>query len=484
MTGPSPSIPLDVRSLRLALIAATAVGIGGRLAYGYGAPFWFDETFSGVIASQPSFQKLLGWCLNELTGPAYYMPLWAWAKIAGTSDSALRLPSLVMALAAPLLIAWKGAGDRESRWYWAILCLLWTPAFAASWDARGYAQLFLLGAVQAILFLRLIERPSPRRAAGWALVSAGMLLTHYWSAVACAVQGVAFVAVHRRRVVGCWPAALVFLPVTIWAYFHLPTVLAVTGGSATGKVDALSVLAELPESLFGVPVVAVIVLGAVSVSMMRRPDSRNEVGSGAERALAICGLAGVAGAVALACVRPGFAPRYLTPAIPSFLFAVAVWLRWASRHDRRFAVVTLAASFAAAVGVLVSGIAHPERDARHLFELERPSAWLAEGRPQRLIFFWDGAVAARSSAAHLAEVGGFFFRRAGRPIAVDVARAGPQDDPSRVIAAQAGGDAAILWIANEPLPASRAPHPERYDPGLECRDFGRGQVTLTACRRR
>ena len=194
--------------MRSALIAALVVGVLGRLAYGYGAPLWFDETFSGVIATQPDFTRLLDWCLNELTGPAYYMPLWLWAKVSGSSDVALRLPSLILSIAAPLMILWRGSRDPALRRYWAILCLLWAPAFAAAWDARGYAQLFFLGAAQAILFLRLIERPTTCRAAAWTGVSALLLLTHYWSGVTFAVQALAFVAVHRRRALACWPAAL------------------------------------------------------------------------------------------------------------------------------------------------------------------------------------------------------------------------------------------------------------------------------------
>lgn len=472
--------PFRPDRLRLALPAALAVGLIGRLAYGYGAPLWFDETFSGVIATQPNVAALRDWCLNELTGPAYYMPLWAWVKVAGSSDMALRLPSVILSLAMPLLILWSGGREPELRRYWAILCLLWVPAFAAAWDARAYAQLFFLGAVQAIALLRLIERPSLGRAAAWVAVSSLLILTHYWSAVACVVQGCAFVLAHRRAGLACWPAALLLLPAAGWAYFHLPMVLGLTGGGVSGGGYALSVLATVPESLFGIPLLGVILAGAVAVSARHRERLRMTP----ETTLAACGVISVACVIALACVRPGFAPRYLTPAIPGFLFAIAVWLRWAARRDIRAAVVVLAVWFATALGVLATGIADPERDARHVFELERPSAWLAASKPRRLVLFWDGPVAARSSAAHLAEVGGFFFRRDGRPVAVDVARVGPGGDPNRAVLTLARPDAAIMWLANDRLPAIRSPRLQGHDPQLDCRDFGEGRVTLTACRRR
>ena len=218
----------------------------------------------------------------------------------------------------------------------------------------------------------------------------------------------------------------------------------------------------------------------IAVALTARRSERLD----ADTVLALCGVAGVLCLIVAACVRPGFAPRYVTPAIPAFLFAIALWLRAVAARDVRVVVAVLGVWFATAIGVLGADIARPGADMRHLFELERPSAWLAESGPERMVLFWDGQVAARSSAAHLAEVGAFFFKRAGRPVEVDVARIEPQGDPNPAVLALARRDAAILWLANEQLPAERRPRLEQYDAALICRDFGQGQVTLTACRRR
>ena len=85
---------------------------------------------SSVIATQPTLAGLLKWCLSELTGPAFYMPMWAWEKVAGSSDFALRLPSLVISLATPLAILRFGNRDADLRLWWTVCVLLWVPIFA------------------------------------------------------------------------------------------------------------------------------------------------------------------------------------------------------------------------------------------------------------------------------------------------------------------------------------------------------------------
>jgi hypothetical protein len=137
-----------------------------------------------------------------------------------------------------------------------------------------------------------------------------------------------------------------------------------------------------------------------------------------------------------------------------------------------------------AAGLVLSILTEPDTDGRHLFNLERPSAWLAERHPTHLAMFWDGPIGELTSSSHLNEVGGFFLRRAGKPLVVSVVRAGPDQDANRAVLASAPIGSAILWIANDRLPDARTPRIERYGPRFECQDFGGGQLTMTACRSR
>lgn len=476
----------------LMLTAALVLGLAGRIAYSWNAPFWFDETFTGVIASQPTFAGLVKWCLMELTGPAFYVPMWVWEKTAGLSNFALRLPGLILSLATPLAILRWGNRDADLRLWWAVFVLLWVPIFAVAGEARSYPQVFALGTAQAILFLRLIERPATGRASLWMIVSTLSVLSHYWGVVPAIVQGIAFLAVHRRRALKTWPALVFLAPLLAWSWFHLPRVLGFTMGGSRGGIDGLplSAMLEIPATLFGFGFTGTMVLAAVAASLARGwkrngwPRRWRGRATSPELVLALCGVAGVLVILLLGFVRPGFVARYATASMPSFLFGLALWARWASAREPNWVIVAAAMLFATAAGLLGPILRGDDPDPRHLFELERPSAWLAVQSPEHLVVFWDGPVAEASSPVALAEVGGFFLRRAGHEIDVSVARVGADDDPNRGVLAQTRKDSksAILWFANDDLPLRRRPRVERYDPRFECRDFGGGVVTMTACR--
>ncbi|MEJ5975453.1 hypothetical protein WG901_02305 [Novosphingobium sp. PS1R-30] len=462
--------------------------MSGRILYSTGKPFWFDETFTGVIASQPTLSGLFGWCRAELTGPAFYAPMWLWAKLAGSSDFALRLPSLFLSIVTPLAVLWWGNRDAALRWWWAVFILLWGPVFTVAGEARAYAEIFALGTAQTVLFMRLVAQPTIARASAWIVVFSLVVLCNYWGAIPALVQGVAFLVVHRLRAVRTWPAFLLLAPLFAWAAYHLPFVLAFTQGSSKG-IDGLplSAVLEIPAFLLGIKLNAVLILAVVAGSSLVRLKHerwRPSLPGSPEAIAVLCGLTSIMAILIIAFVRPGFAPRYLTAVIPSFLLGLALWARWMAPRQAKAVILVTALMFATAAGILGGILRDPESDPRHNFELERASAWLGERAPGHLVMLWDNPIGERSDAARLAEVGGFFLRRAGHPVSVDVARAATAVDPNRVVLAltDARRKSAILWFANEAVPNSRRPRIERHDARYECRDFGRGEVNMTACR--
>ena len=60
---------------------------------------WYDETFSAAVASVPASQ-LGAVILSDVHPPLYYLILWVVAHTLGTSEIALRLPSLVASIAS------------------------------------------------------------------------------------------------------------------------------------------------------------------------------------------------------------------------------------------------------------------------------------------------------------------------------------------------------------------------------------------------
>lgn len=467
------------------LATAMLLGVASRICYSWNAPFWFDETYSGVIASQPNPAALVSWCLHELTGPAYYMPLWVWEKLAGNSNLALRLPSLLCALAAPLVIFLRGSWHRDVRLFWATFVLLWLPAQVVSFEARPYPQLFLLATIQAIVFLRLMKRPSRARAAWWAGLSACAILTSYNAVVISGIQGALYLAHHRKNALSTWPALLAFVPVAGWIGLHLPfLILHTTAHTQAYAAVPLGQITNIPAWLLGLPLHGTIALGTIAVSCGLRARHRGiRAPASPEAMLALSGMAAVATVLLLAFIRPGFAPRYLTPAMPAALFAMAWWARRVVRIDPKPVLIVVTVLMIAAGRVLRSSLTERDGDVRHLFNMERPSIWLAEERLRRVVFLWDGPVGAAADPQRLAQVAGFFFDRAKIPVPVTVLRLTAEADPNHaLLAAAKEPGTAVMWIANDRLGGKHEPHLAQLDPRRICRDFGEGQVIVTACR--
>lgn len=146
--------------------------------------------------------------ISDTSPPLYYLLLDLWMRAAGTSDPALRLFSALAALLAmPLL--WSVGRTIGGIRIAAVACLLFAlapPALYYSGEGRMYALTWLLGLALARLALAL-ARSGPRAAlvAGFVLVAAAGLLTHYFFAFVW-LAILAWLVLFGARV--RWPALL------------------------------------------------------------------------------------------------------------------------------------------------------------------------------------------------------------------------------------------------------------------------------------
>ena len=469
-------------------MAALVLGVAARVQYGRGMPLWFDETFTGTIATQPTPSALVRWCLTELTGPFFYGTMWVWVKAVGAGTAAMRLPSVLASIAAPLLLAAWGHPDRRLRLLWASVALLWLPIIALTNDARPYPLLFLLGCVQATVFLRLMRAPGTRLALAWACITAMMVLTHYSALAVGGAQGTIYLLAHRHRAFATWPAIAPFLPTAAWMAYHLPYLVGTTmSGGGHMPNSPIGILADVPAGLFGTGAIGIVVLGAIAATALA-PRIRARLGSIAttpEAMLAASGVAACAGTIGFGMVHVGYAPRYLTPSIPPLLFGVAWWLRGVARADARPAMLVLGVMLSSAGAILWSVSTDRRIDARHRFGFEVASRWLMERAPRRLVFLLTDPIGEASPERNISDIAGFAFRRDGRPVRVTVVRLESGVDTSTLArtAAENDRDTAILWIANDrhaPAPSvPRIADDRRWD----CREFGGGHALVHACRR-
>jgi hypothetical protein len=479
---------------------AMIVAVGRGLFPGWGTPLWLDETYTATIATQPSFARLIDWCLHELSGPVYYTIVWCWAQVFGASNVSLRVPSLICVVATPVLILWKGHPSRDVRWLWATLIALWIPGVTFPSEARPYALLMLLATGQAILFYRLIDQGGRDRAFAWSSLSAVSVLTHYYMLPVSAIQGLFYLALHRREVAKTWPATLVFVPVGLWMAVHLPFVLSFTSpGVAWYHQFTFENIWTLPFLLMGggfyagllpglLLVATILMLGLHAIRSVAgrstAPLTRSDMATAGASILAATII------IIIGFFRPMFLIRYFVPFMPGIMFGLAVWTVVMARKFSLLphAVMITATVFAA--GDLNDLVRHPENDVRNQFSLERPSVWLRDHRATRLIFFWDNTTASISTPARLGEVGSYFLRRDGWRGGVIVPPiAGKKVDPNAILGALASerGDA-IIWAYDLKYPGSLAlAHPPRLGgPGspFDCRDFGRPHYSIVTCIRR
>jgi mannosyltransferase len=211
--------------------------------------FWYDEAFTPVHVLHPSLWATLRSVVHtENTPPLWYAIAWADARVLGTGEVALRLPSALAGIAT-VPIAWAIGRELTARRATAIA----TAAFVAvnplliwySQEARAYGLFVALAALAMLCFLRALRTPTRGRMAAFALAGALALLSHYF-AVFLLIPMVLWLAWERTRRRAALPAiaALVLVGVAL-----LPLISA-QGGHGTqwiGRWALASRLQAIPQ---------------------------------------------------------------------------------------------------------------------------------------------------------------------------------------------------------------------------------------------
>ncbi|WP_405091064.1 glycosyltransferase family 39 protein [Micromonospora sp. NBC_01392] len=177
----------------LVTLAITLVGLGH-------AQPWRDElaTWSAATRPLPDLVRLTR-TIDAATGP-YYLFMHGWTAVAGTSPTALRLPSALAMAAAAALTARLGArlaGDRAGLLAGLLFAVL--PATSRyGQEARPYALATLLAVLATLLLVDALCRPSRRRWAGYAVAVAALGLLHLIALTLLAAHAVAVLLTAAR----------------------------------------------------------------------------------------------------------------------------------------------------------------------------------------------------------------------------------------------------------------------------------------------
>lgn len=449
---------------------------GLRLWLGQGLPLWLDESWTGMIATQPNWASFWREVWLDCNPPLYYAVMALWTGVFGASDLALRTPSLLFALLAivlPLSVRVPGL-PRVALLCFALLLALWQPGFEISVDARGYALVLALSVAQLLAYIRLMAAPDRRRAWIWAGLASLAGLTHYHALLVSGVQGLALLYVHRGRALQLWPAALAFVPAFGWLAIHAPRLADYARPDVAWYEPMTPSLAAgfIHYALGGAGWLHIVLLAGLivlsHVMAWRRPAAPMAPMPEAQRALRWAVLASVIGLVmelALGALRPMLTDRYLVPLVPGILLGLVLAI-----GQSRSYVASLAAL------VIAFGVTLNPSDMRaKLVEKTRysfapASDFMAHSPAKRFVFTWDHPAARILEAQSLAKLGGFFVNRAGRTLPVTAISLPPGQDGNALLQRASPPDAGVIWIYNRARASAarhRPPVPQLWQ-GRDC----------------
>jgi mannosyltransferase len=209
--------------MKLAGITVASAALGSiRLGR---SSVWLDEAIS-VREAQAPLRAELG---SLLRGPVdqnlYYVQLHLWKHIAGTSEVAIRLPS-VLAVAATVavvgLIGRRLGGDRVGL---VAALFLGANGFVLYYaqEARTYALLMLAVAITSLLFLRAAEAPSVVPVSLYAVAGAVSLYLHPVAALvllAHVATALAWPGIRRQLMLGYVAMGALVIPLGLALAAH------------------------------------------------------------------------------------------------------------------------------------------------------------------------------------------------------------------------------------------------------------------------
>jgi hypothetical protein len=246
------------------------------------APLWLDETGSYWQISG-GFSKILSRQL--ISFPAYSYILWFSTKIIGSSEIALRVPSILAMLGAVYLLylAARELFDREISLIAAIIFCLHPIVIFASIDVRPYAFAVLTTNAAILILLRLRRNDSNGLAALFGLLAAWIVWFHFLFATILPALVLCFFIVKIGNRKALWRQfrvafavfLLAFLPVIpgLQSLFH-------TAGIHVFEADPRPldiVLTLVPTLSFLFVAVCIYILVAATSTQRRKAASRNVI---------------------------------------------------------------------------------------------------------------------------------------------------------------------------------------------------------------
>jgi O-antigen/teichoic acid export membrane protein len=175
-----------------AMVGLCVVATGVRMATSRG--LWVDEAIS-VDQAQMSFGQMLGdMRTTDVHPPLHHAILWVTVRLFGTSEVAVRMPSLIAGVALVPVMFWVGKAlyDRRTGWIAAVLAAIAPFCVWYSQEARMYSQFMLFAAIAIGAQVLAIRRGRWYDWGLYAVSTALLFWTQYFGIMPILVQQAAF----------------------------------------------------------------------------------------------------------------------------------------------------------------------------------------------------------------------------------------------------------------------------------------------------
>jgi hypothetical protein len=201
---------VDLKRGAILMLAA-----GVLYSFNIGRTFAASEAYSAMAATEPTYAAVIHAALrfDQCKPPLYQILLHTWVLLFGSSDIALRVPSLMFSIAG-VGIAFSLGTEMFAPAVGIAGAVLWAlspPAVIYGAWARMYSMYATLALAHFLMLWNLLARPSPGKVAACGALSAAMLYTHlggvlFLGAEAAMLAGAAW---RGRRTSAAWAAILI-----------------------------------------------------------------------------------------------------------------------------------------------------------------------------------------------------------------------------------------------------------------------------------
>ena len=443
------------------VVVATVVAIGVGLRFFARSDLWLDEALTVNVARLP-LSRLPEALRHDGAPPLYYVLLHGWMRVFGTGDFAVRSLSSVCSVAS-LPLAWmagRRVGGRTAAAGTLVVVASSPFAIRYATEARMYSLVGLLVLAGFLALSKALQKPTAGRLVAIGLVTAALLLSHYWAVYLLAATGLALVPLARRGprreaarrvLVAMAGGGVVFapwLPVFVYQARH-------TGTPWAYPPNPVSIIDTLSDYAGGhrwlAPFLLLMLLGLTALGVFGRSIDGHHVELDLRtrpraRPLAVAafgtmGLAVVAGMV----THAGFVTRYTAVVFP--LVALLAGLGTTVLLDDRVRTAVLAV--AGVIGLSVAGqlATYNRTQARDVAR-----AIALDAHPGDLVAYCPDQLGPGVSRVLDAPVQQVTYPRWGSPRFVDwvdYARANRQADPvafaHRLVAAAGPRQIFLVW---------------------------------------